>query len=83
MEGRGGLGRFTPAFLGGGGFFGVTIDPNGVQILEAAFEFGASISVDFGVASGGVEVMAGIYFRMEQDDASLTGYFRLGAGQWP
>ena len=22
--------------------------------------------------------MAGIYFRMEQDDASLTGYFRLG-----
>ena len=22
--------------------------------------------------------MAGIYFRMEQDEASLTGYFRLG-----
>ena len=64
--------------FGGGGFFGITIDPQGVQILEAAFEFGASLSVDFGVASGGVEVMAGIYFRMEQDDASLTGYFRLG-----
>jgi len=64
--------------FGGGGFFGVTIDPQGVQILEAAFEFGASISVDFGVASGGVEVMAGIYFRMEVDEASLTGYFRLG-----
>ena len=68
----------TVYVFGGGGFFGVTIDPQGVQILEAAFEFGASISVDFGVASGGVEVMAGIYFRMEQDDASLTGYFRLG-----
>jgi len=64
--------------FGGGGFFGVTIDPQGVQILEAAFEFGASISVDFGVASGGVEVMAGIYFRMEVNEASLTGYFRLG-----
>ncbi|WP_203595363.1 hypothetical protein [Salipiger sp. PrR002] len=68
----------TVYMFGGGGFFAVTIDPQGVQILEAAFEFGASLSVDFGVASGGVEVMAGIYFRMEQTEASLTGYFRLG-----
>jgi len=68
----------TVYMFGGGGFFGVTIDPHGVQVLEAAFEFGASLSVDFGVASGGVHVMAGIYFRMESDDASLTGYFRLG-----
>ncbi|MGC3937313.1 hypothetical protein ACOTTU_05865 [Roseobacter sp. EG26] len=67
----------TVYMFGGGGFFGITIDPNGVQILEASFEFGASISIDLGVASGGVSVMAGIYFRMEQDEASLTGYFRL------
>jgi hypothetical protein len=70
--------HLTVYIFGGGGFFGVTIDPSGVQILEAAFEFGAAISIDLGVASGGVEVMAGIYFRMEQDDATLTGYFRLG-----
>lgn len=69
--------NLTVSLFGGGGFFGVTIDPHGVQILEAAFEFGASISVDFGVASGGVSVMAGVYFRMEKDAASLTGYFRL------
>lgn len=68
----------TVYMFGGGGFLGVTIDPSGVQILEASFEFGASLSIDLGVASGGVEVMAGIYFRMEQDAASLTGYFRLG-----
>ena len=68
----------TVYIFGGGGFFGVTIDPHGVQILEASFEFGAAFSIDFGVASGGVHVMAGIYFRMEQTDASLTGYFRLG-----
>lgn len=70
--------NLTVTLFGGGGFFGITLDPHGVQILEASFEFGASISVDFGVASGGVYVMAGIYFRMEQDAASLTGYFRLG-----
>ena len=70
--------NLTVSLFGGGGFFGITLDPHGVQILEAAFEFGASISVDFGVASGGVHVMAGVYFRMEQTACSLTGYFRLG-----
>jgi len=64
--------------LGGGGFFGITIDPHGVQILEASLEFGAALAVDFFVARGEVHVMAGIYFRMEEGDASLTGYFRLG-----
>ena len=49
-----------------------------MQKLEAAFEFGAAIAIDFGVASGGVHVMAGIYFKMEPGKASLTGYFRLG-----
>ncbi len=68
----------TVSMFGGGGFFGITIDPGGVQLLEASFEFGASLSVNLGVASGGAEIMAGIYFRMEGDDASLTGYFRLG-----
>lgn len=70
--------NLTVTLFGGGGFFGITLDPHGIQILEASFEFGASISIDFGVASGGVHVMAGIYFRMEKDAASLTGYFRLG-----
>jgi hypothetical protein len=69
--------HLTVYVFGGGGFFGVTLDPHGVQILEAAFEFGAAISIDLGVASGGVSVMAGIYYRMEADAASLTGYFRL------
>lgn len=70
--------NLTVSLFGGGGFFGIAIDPHGVQKLEASFEFGASIAIDFGVASGGVHVMAGIYFKMEPSKASLTGYFRLG-----
>lgn len=70
--------NLTVSMFGGGGFFGICIDPHGVQKLEASFEFGAAIAIDFGVASGGVHVMAGIYFKMEPDKASLTGYFRLG-----
>ena len=65
------------AFLGGGGFVGIRLSPNGLMLLEAAFEFGAVVALDFGVASGSVSAMAGIYFRMEGSDASLTGYFRV------
>jgi hypothetical protein len=72
----------TVSMFGGGGFFGITLQPSGLKCLEASFEFGASISVDFGVASGGVHAMAGIYFKMETKndrlEATLTGYFRMG-----
>jgi hypothetical protein len=67
----------TVTLFGGGFFFGITINPQGVHILEAAIEFGAAISIDLGVASGGVSAMAGIYFKIESNEASLTGYFRL------
>jgi hypothetical protein len=67
------------ALFGGGGFAGVSIDPNGVQMLEAALEFGAVCAIDLGVAQGGVHVMAGIYFKIESGNGvTLTGYFRLG-----
>jgi hypothetical protein len=69
--------QLTVMMFGGGAFFGVTMNADGLQVLEAAFEFGAAISVDFGVASGGVSAMAGIYFKIETSDAQLTGYFRL------
>lgn len=68
----------TVAFLGGGGYFGITLDPQGVQLLEASFEFGACLAVNFFVASGSVHIMAGIYLKIEKDDGSLTGYLRIG-----
>jgi hypothetical protein len=69
--------HLTVSLLGGGGFFGIEVSPNGVLLLEAELEFGAELAIDFGVASGAVSIMAGIYFRMEQDDATLTGYLRI------
>lgn len=65
------------SMFAGGFYFGITLDPGGVRILEAAIEFGANVSMDFGVASGGVSAMAGIYFKLELDDATLAGYFRV------
>jgi hypothetical protein len=52
--------------------------------LEAAIEFGATASLDIGVASGSVHMMAGIYFSLQRKDpgnalgATLTGYLRVG-----
>jgi hypothetical protein len=69
----------TVSALGGGGFVGVTLAPDGLRRLEAALEFGASLSVNLGVASGTVTVMGGIYFQYDNAEkkTSLTGYFRL------
>ncbi len=73
--------RLQVALFAGGGFFGITITPERVRVLEAALEFGAAVSINLGVASGGVSIMAGIYFRLETDatgeNAQLTGYFRM------
>ena len=76
--------NLTVAFLGGGGFFHLQVDTSGVKLLEAALEFGASASVNLGVASGGVHIMAGIYFSLQCKgtstdlSATLGGYLRMG-----
>ena len=70
--------------FGGGGFFHLQLDTAGLKLVEAAFEFGATASIDLGVASGGVHIMAGIYFKLERKEPStdlaptLTGYLRMG-----
>jgi hypothetical protein len=71
-------------FFGGGGFFRLQLDTAGIKIVEAAFEFGAQASIDLGIASGGVYIMAGIYFKLERVEPSndlvptLSGYLRMG-----
>ncbi|WP_158849577.1 hypothetical protein [Saccharothrix deserti] len=72
--------------LGGGGFFVMALGLDGIEMIEAALEFGAAVAMNFGVASGGVSIMAGVYFRYEVLDAAavpvkamtrLSGYLRL------
>ena len=50
--------------LFGGGASSPCPERRGHQQIEAAIEFGGNISLNLGVASGGVYVMAGIYFGM-------------------
>ena len=56
----------TVWIFGGGGFVGLTVTTKGVELLEFSFEFGGGFSISFaGLASGKVEVKAGIYFKLE------------------
>jgi hypothetical protein len=66
--------------FGGGGFFAIDLGLDGVEMFEASLEFGAAFEVDLGVASGGVHVMAGIYYSWQEAEqrAWLEGYLRMG-----
>ncbi len=66
----------TVGLFGGGGFFGLALGLDGIEMLEAALEFGASVSLNLGVASGSACIMAGIYYKMEQNTCNLTAYLR-------
>jgi hypothetical protein len=72
--------NITVSLLGGGGFFGITVGPDGVEILEASIEVGANVSIDVVVASGNVHIMAGVYLKYDMVGRSsqLTGYLRAG-----
>lgn len=72
----------TVSLLGGGGFFLIGVSSRGVQEIEAALEFGAMLAIDLGVASGSVEIKAGVYFHWlepqpDKGSVDLAGYVRL------
>jgi hypothetical protein len=66
-------------FLGGGGHLALDTGIDGIHRFEVSLEFGASLQVDLGIASGGVSAMAGIHLILATTPASvdLTGYFRM------
>ena len=71
----------TVSLLGGGGFFALAVGSEGVREIEASLEFGAGVSIDLVVASGSVEIKAGIYFHWlesgSQGSVEFAGYVRL------
>lgn len=71
----------TVSGFGGGGFFLMVTTLKGLRSVDAAFEFGASASLNLGVASGSVTIMGGFYFKYEiineKETINLTGYIRI------
>ncbi|MGO8701998.1 MAG: hypothetical protein ACLQVY_30310 [Limisphaerales bacterium] len=64
----------TVECLGGGGFVHLILNSSGIQMVEGALEFGGQFSMDVGVASGGVQIMAGIYFKLAGSSSTVTGF---------
>ena len=64
--------------FGGGGYFALEMDPKGVRTVEGAIEFGGCFSINLGVASGGVYLMAGVGYSRTGDVTKLSGYLRCG-----
>lgn len=74
----------TVSCIGGGGFAGLSLGLDGVEIVEASLEFGGTVAFSIGIGSGAVYATAGIYFRwgiLEQtgdEGVLLSGYLRIG-----
>lgn len=49
--------------FGGGAFAAMEFGLDGVDMFEAALEFGAHVEFDIALASGQACIVAGIYFR--------------------
>ena len=72
----------TVYVFGGGGFFTLTVTPEGFYMLEAGFEFGLCLAMSFGVAKGSVKAMGGVYFSIvknsdDKNEVTLIGYFHI------
>jgi hypothetical protein len=65
--------NLTISLFGGGGFCAIEVGTQGVVRIDACLEFGAQISIDLGVASGGVYVKGGFHF-MWDDGKSQVSY---------
>jgi hypothetical protein len=65
---------YIPPYYGGGGFASILFDTSDIVGLEAAFEFGAYVPVEFGPLNGDGRVMAGIYVSKTPEGGIIAGF---------
>ena len=62
--------------LGGGGFVGLDIGIGGMRLMEASLEFGASVAINLGVASGSAAITGGVYLQLAGGGVTFAAFFR-------
>lgn len=68
----------TVSMFGGGGWFALEVDPQGIELLELGIEFGGSLAVNVFVARGSVTAMGGIHMSAVRDGPlAFEVYFRV------
>lgn len=69
----------TVSGFSGTAFLALALGLDGLEQLEAQIEFGGSVAFDVGVASGGVAVLAGVYWSWKMgppEEIALAGHLR-------
>ncbi|HNI36239.1 MAG TPA: hypothetical protein PLV93_12620, partial [Microthrixaceae bacterium] len=59
--------------IGGGGWVTIGLGLDGFEAFDIGLEFGASVALDLGVASGEVHIFIGIYFSMQPKEIDVGG----------
>lgn len=63
---------------GGGGYVEIELDASGLRRFEASLDFGASLSMNLGVASGEVHALGGVRYLQRAGNIACTGFVRIG-----
>lgn len=74
---------FTVAvsMFGGSGYITLVLGLHEVQQVTAGINFGGNFELDLGVASGGIQLVAGIFYNYsDAQGVQLTGYVKLSGG---
>lgn len=71
--------RVAVSAFTGGGSVAVSVGLDGVQALEASLDFGASVELNVGVASGGVTVVGGLAIDFTESSPGGPGSVQLTA----
>jgi hypothetical protein len=77
--------QLTIMIFTGGGFVGLGVGADGVEMLEFSFDFGLGFDIDIGIASGQVSLTGGVYFELEKTDngsqsIDLTAWVKASGG---
>ncbi|MBB5346191.1 hypothetical protein HDF10_004201 [Edaphobacter lichenicola] len=64
----------SSGIYGGGGFLGLQLGLDGVELLEGALEFGLVGAMSVGPISGRGFIVAGIYFSIAKNDSKVCGF---------
>jgi hypothetical protein len=70
--------KVAVSMFGGSGYITLVLGMSGVQQVTASIEFGGNFELDIYVASGGISLMAGIYYQYTAANGmQLTGFVKM------
>lgn len=66
----------------GRGYFQIAADMHGLQMLDAALEFGGALNFSFGPVQGGVSATGGVrlIYTRDPQNFDVSAYFRISGG---